>query len=86
MISTYSTPLIVLEAVKKMNNGTATLEILAETTDQNSQSEVPITFVGKKAEGAAKDLIRGAKFTYRGYVLFSDGRPKLYGLSYTRIN
>ena len=86
MINTYSNKMIVLEAVKRMDGGLLKLEILAETTDQKTQSEFPITFVGKRAEEAAKDLIRGVKFTYRGYVQMSEGKPKLFGASYTRIN
>ena len=86
MIRTYSNPLIVLSATKKVDRGTTTCEVIAETTDQNSQSEMVVTFVGKRAESACKELIKGARFTYRGIVQFEDRRPKLIGITFSRID
>ena len=86
MINTYSTPMIVVEAVKKIDRGSTTLEILAETTDQQSPSEVPISFYGETADEAARQLIKGARFTYRGIVRMENEKPKLVGLTFMRID
>ena len=86
MINTYSDPLIALEVTKKIDRGATVCEIVAETTDQQTPSELTITFFGKNAEEALEGIVKGSRFTYRGIVSFEDRKPKLIGLTFAQID
>lgn len=86
MINTYSTLMIAVQVTKKIDRGTTILEVIAESTDQATPSEFPITFIGLIAEEASEEIIKGVRFTYRGIVRIEDGRIQLLGLTFARIN
>lgn len=85
MIRTYSDELIVLEPPKPVE-GRNGISILCEATLSGITREIPIRFYERNVEKAARDLIVGTRFAYRGYVeQDNDGSIVLVAVTFTPI-